>query len=52
MIGIKRNFVSRNVGYAVHFNNAKSKKELEIDYIPVEDTVVDFFQQFIDEKLI
>ena len=52
MIGIKRNFVSRNVGYAVHFNNTKSKKELAIDYIPVKDTVIDFFQQFIDEKLI
>ena len=52
MIGIKRNFVSRNVGYAVHFNNKKSKKELAIDYIPVKDTVIDFFQQFIDEKLI
>jgi len=52
MIGIKRNFVSRNVGYAVHFNNTKSKKELAIDYISVKDTVIDFFQQFIDEKLI
>ena len=52
MIGIKRNFVSRNVGYAVHFNNTKSKKELAIDYIPVKDTVIDFFQQFINEKLI
>ena len=52
IIGIKRNFVSRNVGYAVHFNNSKSKKELSIDYIPVKQTVIDFFQQFIDEKLI
>jgi len=52
IIGIKRNFVSRNVGYGVHFNNSKSKKELSIDYIPVKQTVIDFFQQFIDEKLI
>jgi nucleoside-diphosphate-sugar epimerase len=52
IIGIKRNFVSRNVGYGVHFNNSKSKKELFIDYIPVKQTVIDFFQQFIDEKLI
>ena len=51
-LGIKRSFVSRNIGYAVFFNNSRSKEDLSINYTPVKTAVVDFFQQFIDEKLL
>ena len=51
-LGIKRSFVSRNIGYAVFFNNKRSKKDLSINYTPVKTAVVDFFQQFIDEELV
>lgn len=51
-LGIKRSFVSRNIGYAVFFNNSRSIEDLSINYIPVKTAVVDFFQQFIDEKLL
>ena len=51
-IGIKRSFVNKNIGYKIDFDNSKSIKELGINYSPVKKTVVDFFQQFIDQKLI
>tara|TARA_B110000444_G_scaffold260037_1_gene305651 strand:+ start:1187 stop:2233 length:1047 start_codon:yes stop_codon:yes gene_type:complete len=51
-IGIKRNFVSKNIGYKIDFDNSKSKKELGINYSPVKKAVVDFFQQFIDQGLV
>ena len=51
-IGIKRNFVSKNVGYKIDFDNRKSIKELGINYSPVKKAVVDFFQQFIDNGLV
>ena len=51
LFGVKRNFVVRNVGYPLYFDNSKSKKELAMDYIPIEKTIIDFFQQFLDEKI-
>ena len=51
-IGIKRNFVSKNIGYKIDFDNSKSKKELGISYSPVKKAVIDFFQQFIDQGLV
>tara|TARA_B100001109_G_scaffold231052_1_gene207974 strand:- start:286 stop:1059 length:774 start_codon:yes stop_codon:yes gene_type:complete len=51
-IGIKRSFVSRNIGYKVDFDNTKSINELKIKYRPISQAVTDFFQQFIDERLV
>ena len=51
-IGIKRNFVSRNVGYGVELNNNRSKNDLSIEYTPIKKAAIDFFQQFIDNKLL
>lgn len=51
-LGIKRNFVSKNIGYKIDFDNSKSIKELGIKYSPVKKAVVDFFQQFIDKGLV
>ena len=50
--GVKRSFVSNNVGHVVFFDNSKSIKDLNINYTPVNKSAVDFFQQFIDEKII
>lgn len=46
--GIKRKMVSRNFGYPWLVDNSKSKKELGINYIPIEQTMKEFFQQMID----
>tara|TARA_B110000003_G_scaffold54981_1_gene54983 strand:+ start:179 stop:1225 length:1047 start_codon:yes stop_codon:yes gene_type:complete len=51
-LGIKRNFVSKNIGYKIDFDNSKSIKELGINYSPVKKAVVDFFQQFVDHDLV
>ena len=51
-LGIKRNFVSKNIGYKIDFDNSKSIKELGINYSPVKKAVVDFFQQFVDDGLV
>ena len=50
--GVKRSFVSNNVGHVVFFDNSKSIRDLNIDYTPVNKSAIDFFQQFIDEKII
>ena len=52
LFGVKRKFVSRNVGYPLYFDNSKSKKQLGMDYIPIEKTIIDFFQQLLDEKIV
>ena len=52
LLGAKRSFVSRNIGYEVFFDNSRSKKDLSIDYTPIKKSVIDFFQQFIDSKLV
>ncbi len=49
---ITRTFVSKNIGYSWIGDNSKSKKELGITYRPLEETMVDMFQQLIDEKII
>ena len=49
--GVKRNFVSNNVGYAVFFNNEKSKEDLGIDYMPIKKSAPEFFEQLVEKKL-
>ena len=52
LLGVKRTFIKKNVGYDFYFNNNRSVKELGLDYLPVEQSASDFFQQFIDYDLI
>ena len=42
----------KNTYFQIIFDNSKSKKELGMDYIPISKTIVDFFQQFVDEKIV
>ena len=52
MLGVKRTFIKKNVGYDFYFDNNKSIKDLGLEYISVEESTSDFFQQFIDYDLI
>lgn len=45
MSGLKRKMVSRNIGYDWLVDNSKGKKELDMEYIPLEKTIIDFFEQ-------
>lgn len=51
-LGITRAFVSKNVGYPVKFDNSYSKKDLGISYRPMEKTIIEHFQQLIDDGLV
>ena len=43
-----RKMISRNVGIPWQADNSKGKRELGLSYRPLEESVVDFFQQMID----
>lgn len=51
-MGVTREFVSRNVGYPFSIDNTKSKEALGLTYRPLETTLVEHFQQLIDDKII
>ncbi len=45
---LTRKVVSRNVGLPWKADTSKGKRELGLSYRPLEETVVDFFQQMVD----
>lgn len=47
-----RKYLSLNVGYLFKADNSKGVRELNLTYIPLKETVQDFFQQLIDTKQI
>jgi nucleoside-diphosphate-sugar epimerase len=47
--GFTREFVDKNVGWPLEFDNSRSVAELGLKYRPVEDTIGDHFQQMIDD---
>jgi len=48
LAGFKRKMISLNVGYPWRVDNSKSKKELDMNYRPLSESIIDFFQQMID----
>ena len=52
MVGVTRKFVSKNVGIPLNIDNTKSKKELNMEYIPLKQTLIDQFQQLVDDGLV
>ena len=52
LLGVKRTFIRKNVGYDFYFDNQKSKDELGMKYIDVNKSASEFFQQFIDNNFI
>ncbi len=45
LFGITRKFVKNNVGIPIKLNTSKSKEELKLEYIPLEQTVKDMVEQ-------
>jgi len=52
IFGITRDFVKKNVGYPIEFDNSRAKSELRIEFSALEQTVVDHAQQIVDDGLI
>jgi nucleoside-diphosphate-sugar epimerase len=50
--GYSREFVDRNVGWPLEFDNTRSRAELGLRYRPVEETIAEHFQQMIDDGLV
>jgi dihydroflavonol-4-reductase len=45
IVGFSRKFVSRNVGYPWRADNSKSIQKLNMEYRPLNESVIDFFEQ-------
>lgn len=52
MYGHTRKFVSKNVGIRVKFDTSYSKTDLNMSYIPIEQTIKEHFQQIRDDGLL
>ncbi|MET3960620.1 nucleoside-diphosphate-sugar epimerase [Marmoricola sp. OAE513] len=50
--GLTRKYVDLNVGYPLRFDNSRTVAELGIDFRPAADSVVEHFQQMIDDGLV
>ena len=49
---ITRDFVSANVGWPLRLDNQRSRRELGLVYRPIGETLVEHFQQLIDDGLL
>lgn len=52
LIGHSRKYVELNVGYPIYFNAQKSIDELGMQYRDVETSLVEHFQQLIDDGIV
>lgn len=51
-VGMTRKEVKLNIGYPWKADNSKSKKELQMEYRPISETVNEFFDQLVDSGVI
>ncbi len=49
MFGLTNKFIRRNVGYDIKLNASKSKKELGLEYTPIEKSVKDMVDQMMEK---
>jgi len=52
MYNLTRKYVSKNVGVRIKFDNSYSKADLNMSYIPIEQTIKEHFQQILDDGLL
>lgn len=50
--GMKRKMLKRNIGFPFKADNSKITKELGIKFRPIKDSMVDLFQQMIDNNIV
>lgn len=51
VVGLTRQYVDRNVGWPLCLDNSRTRAELGIEFRPAEESVVEHFQQMIDDGL-
>lgn len=52
LLGHSRQYVQLNVGYPIYFNAQKSVDELEMQYRDIDKSLVEHFQQLIDDGIV
>jgi hypothetical protein len=52
LVGMRRSFVERNVGYPIYYNNERSKLELGMHYRPPTETFNDHIRQIVADGLL
>ena len=52
LYGRTRKYVARNIGFPMALDNTKSRRALKLDYQPFKQTILDHFQQLLDDELI
>lgn len=52
LAGFSKAFVELNMGYPIYFNTDKSKKELGMHYRNIENSLVEHFQQLLDDGVV
>lgn len=52
LVGFSRKYVKLNVGYDIKMDNSYIKKDLEMDFIPFEQTITDHFKQLLADGII
>ena len=52
LFGVTRKFVKNNIGIPIKLNNTRSKTKLNLDYMPVEQTVVDMIEHMKSLKIV
>lgn len=51
-IGFTREYVKRNVGIDLNMDNSYIQKDLAMSFIPFERTIIDHFEQLLNDELI
>ena len=51
-VGFSKSFVELNMGYPIYFNATKSQQELSIHYRNIENSLVEHFQQLLDDGVV
>jgi nucleoside-diphosphate-sugar epimerase len=52
LVGMQRNYVARNVGFPVYYNNERSKSELGMHYRQPAETFNDHIRQIVEDGLL
>ncbi len=52
LFGMNRKYVSRHVGKKMAFDNRYSQQDLGITYRPIQETLIEHFQQLLDDDLV
>lgn len=52
ILGLDRKFIKNNVGYPLKFDNSYAKKDLQMEFRPVAQTIIEHFQQMLEQGVV